>query len=106
MAAMVADANLAEDAGVGSARVFEDGGHGLVYDHSIPFNAEVDGVDVFVGQDAIQAYLPGFVSSEVEAMMHVKRSVGTHCVQQPPAQFSVLAQSAKGGQNEGWGQHV
>jgi len=73
VAEMVADSQCAEDAGVGSARVFSDGGHGHVYDPDMPYNAEVDGVDVFVGQDAIQSYLPGFVSTEVTAMMHVKR---------------------------------
>jgi len=73
VAEMVADAGVAEAAGVGSARVFDDGNHGLLYDHDLPFNAKVDGVDVFVGQDAVQSYLPGFVSTEVTAMMHVKR---------------------------------
>jgi hypothetical protein len=47
--------------------------HGLVYDCNVPYDAKVDGVDVFVGQDAIQKYLPGFVSEDVTAMMHVKR---------------------------------
>ena len=48
---------LGEKVGIGEARIHTCGNHGVQYDDTLPFDAQVDGIDVFQGQPAIQAFL-------------------------------------------------
>jgi hypothetical protein len=75
----------AEAAGIGSCRVFTNGDHGIDYDGNIPFDADVNGIDLFVGQ---------YVTCTLELGAHMpswRLARQLSCVLLSPSYFSMLA---------------
>lgn len=65
--------------GIGGGAVYTDGDHGVAYRGSVlPYDAPVDGLSVFQGEQAIASFfgaggLPSFVAPEVTSLLHCGR---------------------------------
>jgi hypothetical protein len=66
-------AKLGEAVGIGPTNVFSGSGHGQNYSGTLPNDPDITGIDLYQGSEAVQEFLPGFVTDECISLMHVKR---------------------------------
>jgi len=70
-------AEAVDDLGIGGARVYTDGSHGVRYRPDLPFDAHADSLAVFSGADAVRAFagsLPGFLTPNATSLMYSGRA--------------------------------
>lgn len=67
----------ARETGIGHGAVLSDGSHGREYrGHQLPYDAQVDGLSAFQGEDAISAFfktIPEFLAPDVQSVLHCGR---------------------------------